>query len=230
MPFCLPRLFSCLGLGLCLSQAALAAQADTRFEIALGGDRLGRITHAAQGSTRDLTLLLDSTPFGVFDGSYAGRTVTTGPVARHSGRTRSTRKSRDVSMRTERGELRAVTLSPEAERTALTDADAVSGPVLDPVDAFGRLLETGACPDGLRIYDGRRVGLLTLEQARREGTRITCRAGYRVTAGPGYLEPLGVSRLSVELTYDTGSGDWRLLRIAARSGPFGLVLDRAAEG
>ncbi|MGR3640077.1 hypothetical protein [Alterinioella nitratireducens] len=226
MPQPFLRLLPVIGLGLFLAQPA---QAEERFDVSLAGDHLGRITHTRSGGTQDLTLLLDSTPFGVFDGSYSGRTISTGAVARHSGRTRSTRKSRDVSMRTEGGELREVALSPEAERTALTASAAVTGPVLDPVNAFGRLLETASCPDGLRIYDGRRVGVLSLEEARREANRVTCHAAYRVSGGPGYLEPLGVSRLSVELIYDTNVSPWRLEQVGAKSGPFGLTLHRSAN-
>jgi hypothetical protein len=97
------------------------------------------------------------------------------------------------------------------------------------VRAFGRLLETRACPDGLRIYDGRRVGVLSLEEERREANRVTCHAAYRVSGGPGYLEPLGVSRLSVELIYDTNVSPWRLEQVGAKSGPFGLTLHRSAN-
>lgn len=223
MPLPVLRLLPVIGLGLLFAQSA---QAEERFDVSLAGDHLGRITHTRSGGTQDLTLLLDSTPFGVFDGSYSGRTISTGAVTRHSGRTRSTRKSRDVSMRTEGGELREVALTPETERTALTAPAAVTGPVLDPVNAFGRLLETRACPDKLPIYDGRRVGLLTLRAQSRDGAHVTCSADYRVTQGPGYLEPLGLSKLSVELVYDATALDWQLLQIGARSGPFGLIIKR----
>ena len=225
MPLLLPRLLPLLGLGLLLTQGAQAAD---RFEVSLAGDHLGQITYDRAGGTRDLTLLLDSTPFGVFDGSYAGRTVSAGNEARHAGRTRSSRKSRDLSMRIENGQPREVTLAPEAERTALSDATAVPGPVLDPVRAFGVLLEATACPEALRVYDGRRVGQLTLRGQAREGDRVTCDLAYRVIEGPGYLEPLGVSRASVELVYDTGLSPWRLEQVGASSGPFGLKLDRSA--
>lgn len=221
MPLSLSRLLPALGLGLLLAPGAQAAE---RFAISLGGNHLGQLTHAQSGDTQDLTLLLDSTPFGVFDGSYSGRTVSSGAVARHSGRTRSTRKSRDVSMRIEGGQPREVALSPEAERTALSEAAAVPGPVLDPVRGFDALLDVAACPDGVRIYDGRRVGLLSLVEAQRAANEVTCRASYRVIEGPGYLEPLGISRLSVELTYDVAGSDWRLIRVGARSGPFVLSI------
>lgn len=203
----------------------VSADQDT-FEVSLAGNRLGRMTHAVSGETRDVTLLLDSTPLGVFDGSYAGRTVTSGALSRHSGRTRSTRKSRDVSMRIEAGRLREVTLTPEAEQTAFTAPAAVSGIVSDPVSAFGQLMETSACPDDVRIYDGRRVALLSLEGQSRDGTRVTCQSSYVVTEGPGYLEPLGISRLSVDLLYETAADVWQLEKIGARSGPFRLNLVR----
>ncbi|PHP26784.1 hypothetical protein [Limimaricola cinnabarinus] len=217
------RLLPVIGLGLFFAQPA---QAEERFDVSLAGDHLGRITHTRSGGTQDLTLLLDSTPFGVFDGSYLGRTVSTGAVARHSGRTRSTRKSRDVSMRTEGGELREVALTPEAERTALTAPAAVISPVLDPVSAFGRLLEATSCPDGLRIYDGRRVGVLRAVEETREAGRVVCHAGYRIEKGPGYLEPIGVTRLTLELSYDVGDAGWRLNELRARSGIFSLAVGR----
>lgn len=223
---CLPlRPLAALGLAITGLLAPLPATAGKdSFEVSLGGSRLGRITYAVSGGTRDLTLLLDSTPLGVFDGNYAGRTVTTGALARHSGRTRSTRKSRDLTMMTEAGRLREVLLAPQEEQTALTTADVVTVPVADPVSAFGQLLETNGCPDNLRIYDGRRIGLLDTQEERREAGQVTCRASYRVIEGPGYLEPLGISRLSVELDYDTIATTWRLMRVGARSGPFVLSL------
>ncbi|WP_282026881.1 hypothetical protein [Limimaricola cinnabarinus] len=220
MPLSPPRLLALL-LGFALTPAQ-GARAGEAFEISLGGDRLGRVTHSTQGGTRDLALTLDSTPFGVFDGSYAGRSVSTGATTRHSGRTRSSRKSRDLSMTLEGGALREVAIAPPSEVTALTAPGAVAG-VLDPVSGFGRLLEARACPDGLRIYDGRRVGLLSATGTRREGGGVVCEARYEVQQGPGYLEPLGISRLSVELGYDAA---WRLDWIRARSGIFALRLER----
>lgn len=214
----LPPLFAAVALFMATPLAAQDA-----FQITLGGDRLGQLTHTLSGDTRDLGLLLDSTPFGVFDGSYSGRTVTSGGIARHSGRTRSSRKSRDLSMWTDTGQLREVSLLPEEERTALTAPEAVTGTVLDPVSGFGRLLEAKACPDGLRIYDGRRVGLLSATGERREAGGVICEASYQVQQGPGYLEPLSISRLSLELSYDAA---WRLDQVRARSGIFALTLAR----
>ncbi|MGR3590547.1 MAG: hypothetical protein ACU0BO_01070 [Limimaricola soesokkakensis] len=213
-----------LGIALGLLAPLPASAGQDAFEVMLGGSRLGRITHAVSDSTRDLTLLLDSTPLGVFDGSYAGRTVTSGALARHSGRTRSTRKSRDLTMTTEAGRLREVSLAPQEERTFLTTASAVSGRVNDPVSAFGQLMEANGCPTNLRIYDGRRIGLLDTQEERHDAGRVTCQASYRVIDGPGYLEPLGISKLSVELRYDATAATWQLRQIDARSGPFVLSL------
>ena len=217
----LPPLFAAVALFMATPLAAQDA-----LQITLGGDRLGQLTHTLSRDTRDLGLLLDSTPFGVFDGSYSGRTVTSDGVARHSGRTRSSRKSRDLSMRTDTGQLREVSLLPEEERTALTAPEAVTGTVLDPVSGFGRLIEAKACPDGLRIYDGRRIGLLSLAEERRDADEVICRATFRVVEGPGYLEPLGISNLSVELRYEVTEPGWQLKRVGARSGPFNLVIVR----
>lgn len=210
--------------GLSLPAAPALAQS---FEIDLAGKRLGRVEHAVSGGARDLSLTLDSTPLGVFDGAYAGRSVASGGTVTHAGKTRSSRKSRDVEMTLEAGRPLAVAVAPEAERTALTAPAAVPGAVRDPVEGFGALVETGACPDGLRIYDGRRVGRMALKGQSRDGDRVVCEMDYRVIAGPGYLEPLGLTGAAVELDYDAAGPAWRLERLRARSGLFALTLSRA---
>lgn len=218
-----PRRRAALLLWALLAGAGAQAQG---FEVALGGDRLGRLDHTVSGGDRRLDLTLDSTPFGVFDGSYAGRSLTAGPTIEHTGRSRSSRRARDLALRLENFVPRAVQITPASERSALSTAAAVTRPVLDPVSGFGRLLETEGCPAMLRIYDGRRVGLLRPQGARRAADRVTCEARFEVVEGPGYLAPLGLSRIGLELVYDASGTAWRLMGLTASSGPFRLSFAR----
>ncbi len=211
-----------------LGVAATAASAD-RFSVVVAGDNLGTIDYsdAAGGGRAELTSILDSTPFGVFDGSFAATSVTAGSVIEHASRTRSTRKSRDVALRIAGGRAETASVTPESEQTDLSQPAQVPAGVVDPVTGFGHLLRTGACPGPVRIYDGRRVTELTATGSSRDGAIVTCNMDYRVVAGPGYLSPLGLTSFRLVLNYDTSAtGPWVLTRLDARTGIFGLSLLR----
>ncbi|SDF19257.1 DUF3108 domain-containing protein [Limimaricola pyoseonensis] len=213
--------------GLCLLAAWPGLAAAESFTVSLAGDRLGQVSYAREGGGARLVSTFDSTPFGVFDGRFAAQSQAEGGVVAHSAATRSSRKTRDVSMKIDGGRVATVSVQPAEEATALSVAAAVPAGVLDPVTAFGRLVDTRGCPDAIRVFDGRRVAELSLETAERQGERAFCQLRHKVVAGPGYLAPLELKSLSLRLDYAAPEGGvWRLEEISARAGIFTVTLAR----
>ncbi len=140
---------------------ALPAGAEHTFAVRLGNTQLGGLTLSETRSGGiTLTSALDNTPFGVFDGSFKGRS--TPEQAGGSARTfvalsQSTRKTRKVSFRIAGGKVSAVEVIPPKEQTDLSDPSAVPSGVMDPAQGFAMLVSAQNCPKRIQIYDGRRV-------------------------------------------------------------------------
>src|SRR5690606_39001732 len=140
---------------------ALPAAADT-FRAMLGGRVLGTLEYRAAGAgAAQLRTMLDNTPLGVGDGVFDGQTANERAggktLLRYTGDSRSSRKSRQISVLLYQGRVIETQISPAGERTALSVASAVPEGVIDPVTAFGRMIGAGDCPAAFHIYDGRRV-------------------------------------------------------------------------
>ncbi len=228
---------ACHGVRICLAAATLFAgltpvmASAESFAVSLAGATLGKVEYRDRtegGAQREeLTSVFDNTPLGVFNGTYAATSVTQGAASKHVSQTRSTRKSRDVSIDQQAGKVVSVSISPDSEQTELTQPARVPAGVLDPVAAFGSLVVTSACPGAMQVYDGRRVAQMTATGSTRDAGGVTCTYDYRVISGPGYLSPLGLSGFALTLVYDTSSPeDWVLDRIQARTGIFALSLVR----
>ncbi len=210
--------------------AATAARAET-YAVLLGDTRIGTVEHDGSGSTRTLTSRLDNTPLGVANGAFgAVATEAGGGITDYVGTTASTRKQRRVNVRFEGATPTDVIVTPESERTDLSDVTRVPAGVTDPVTAFGLVADARDCPAPFRFYDGRRA----IEVATRDRTTtadtLICRMSYQVIAGPGHLSPLQLTSLGLSLVYDisggSGGSETELRGMSIRSGPFAVTLAR----
>lgn len=200
-----------------------AANADT-FRVLLGGRTLGTLeTTAGQ-----LRTLLDNTPLGVADGTFAATsdaaTTTDGrSITRYASDARSGRKGRSIGFDHDRGRVLTTLITPESERTALSDPANVPPDVIDPVAALSRLAGAQGCPAAFRIYDGRRVIEIAPRGSQTTDVALICDMQYRVVAGPGHLSPFRFTALDLTLTYGKTGG---LAGIDISTGPFRVSLRR----
>lgn len=214
-----------VGALLCLGWATVAA-AQT-FDVRLGEQHLGTMTYGAEGR---MATVLDNTPLGVFDGRFDAtsglvRQEDGTRVRQYLGRSQSTRKTREISVLLREGQVVDVVINPLGERTDMSVVGAVTGGVVDPVAALGRLIAAQGCPGGFRIFDGRRVMQLSPTMADQGAAELICEMSYTVTDGPGHVSPLAIRSIDVSLTYDMSAAQ-ALRSMRFRSGPFVLTLER----
>ena len=203
-----------------LLASPLAAQT---FDVKLGGKTLGKLSYNTKGSDATLRSTLDSTPMGVFNGTFKGSSSAKGQFV---GDSKSSRKQRVVTVDIAQGRATGVEITPSAEMTDLSDKSRVPAGVTDPVRIIGAFIGATGCPSSMRMYDGRRVVTLTPQAGTEDGATLICPVSYKVVAGPGHLSPLGISNAKMELLYDTSSGAQSLQEIKVSSGVFRLKLLR----
>lgn len=201
-----------------LLASPLAAQT---FDVKLGGKTLGTLSYSAKGGDTTLSSTLDSTPMGVFNGTFTGSSSAKGQFI---GDSKSSRKQRVVTVDIEQGRATSVEVTPADEMTDLSDKSRVPEDVIDPVRTIGAFIAATGCPPSMRMYDGRRVVTLTPQAGKEDGTSLICPMSYKVVAGPGHLSPLGISNAKMELLYDTSSAAQTLQEIKVSSGVFRLKL------
>lgn len=199
---------------------ASAAQAQT-FNLSLGGDPIGTLSYSASAVRSDV----NNSPLGVADGVFEGtanrvQTADGQVVTQYLGK--SFNKGRTISVLMQGGRALETTVSPASEATALSDAAVVPAGITHPIGALGHLVGASGCPGAVQFYDGRRVILISPESATQSGSTQTCNMRYRVTAGPGHMSPLFISRASMTLTYEAG----RFQQMQVKSGPFSLFISR----
>ena len=206
---------------------ALAAPCSGQdFSVRLGGKTLGKLSYSENGSTAQLRSTLNSTPMGVFNGTFTGTSSAKGPNATFTGVSSSSRKERRVVADYTNGRVNAVDITPADERTDMSDPVRVSATVTDPVRAVGQLMHADECPAAIRLYDGRRVVLIAPTGKTQGKDALICKMSYKVTQGPGHLSPLRISSAKMELRYFITGGRQSLQHIKISSGVFGLSLDR----
>jgi len=201
-----------------LMASPIAAQT---FDVVLGGKKLGSLKLVTGGGTQTLTSNLASTPMGVFNGTFKG----TSANGVFTGDSRSSRKTRLVKVAIVNGRPASVDITPEAERTPLSEPAKVDKKVTDPVRAIAGLVEAQGCPEATTFYDGRRVVRLTPMGRNESGTTLICDMSYTVIQGPGHLSPLKIANAKMQLSYDTAGGQ-SLQQMRISSGIFRLNLNR----
>lgn len=222
------RLALLLPMVLAFTAAMAAAQT---FDVTLGNRPLGNLTFSAKQNGATLRTTLDNTPLGVFNGTFVAtsrrfRTDRGTTALQYVSESASSRKTRTISVLTERNQVVETAVTPQSERTAMSDPARVHGRVIDPVTAFGQMFSASGCPASTRIYDGRRVVALQVTGSTTEANSLTCELSYTVVAGPGHLSPLYISNVSVFLKYDTAGEGQKLSNMQFSSGPFSLSIKR----
>lgn len=220
---CIAALFFC-------TFAATFAVAET-FEVSLGGKKLGSLTYSRDENGEKLLSTLNNTPLGVFNGSFAALSVavqtTSGAQAqKYQSISKSSRKTREITLLIEAGRAVETVVLPESERTHLSDVKSVPRGVIDPVGGIGRLVAARSCPKKFTIYDGRRAIRLIPTGAKKSDNVLTCIIQYKVVAGPGHLSPLYISTVKMQVRYDLSGKQQRLSQIELGSGLFNLTLNR----
>ena len=202
----------------------VAAQAES-FAVQLGSRNLGVLTYNG-GRAASLQSALNNTPLGVFNGSFTASLEPTSAGEQYRGISRSSRKSRDISVLFDGGCAIDTVVTPTSEMTELSNVGAVPAGVIDPVSAFGRFVgATGGCPQGFRFYDGRRAILVQPTENYEVAGQLVCKMDYRVSDGPGHLSPLYIKNASIALTYDVLGGQ-SLRKVVLSAAGFDLFLMR----
>lgn len=209
-------------IALALTLLAPMAHADT-YRLSLGGDPIGTLNHTGGSLRSDV----NNSPLGVADGIFEAsakrvQTANGQVVTQYLGK--SYNKGRTVSVLMNNGQALETTVSPRSEATELSDIAAVPSGVTHPVAAFSHLVSARGCPGAVQFYDGRRVIMISPEGSSQSGNTQTCTMRYRVTAGPGHMSPLFISRASMTLTYEGGS----FTQMKVNSGPLSLYITRDA--
>ncbi|MBL4918108.1 hypothetical protein [Szabonella alba] len=199
--------------------------------VRLGERQIGSVTFetGAKGALQ-IASTLDATPLGLADGSFTARSFAAltpdgRAVTQYLSESRSAREARNISVLTDAGRVLETQIEPPGEATALSDPAVVQGVVLNPVEAFARLVTSTDCPDALRYYDGRRVVAIALAERVEQADGLRCAMDYRVTDGPGHLSPLRFRQVAMELDY-SGAGPFTLRRITMTAAGFSVSLAR----
>ncbi len=206
-----------------LTSFASMASAQT-FQLSLGGDTIGTLTVTGDSIRSNIT----DSPLGVANGSFtasAKRVQTADGQVVTQYLADIPRKGRKISVLSDGGRVIETVVSPAEDRTDLSDPAAVPAGVSTPVAVLNALINASGCPGTMRFYEGRRVITLSATGATQTGTMLSCDMSYRVTGGPGHLSPLYIKNATMEVTYDTSSGQ-RMTELQIGSGPFTLYVTR----
>lgn len=205
--------------------ASFAATASAQtFQLSLGGGSIGTMTVTTDGITANVT----DSPLGLANGAFvasAKRVQTADGQVVTQYLSDTPRKGRKISVLSDGGQVIETVVSPADDRTALSDPAAVPSGVSTPVAVLNGLINARGCPGTMRFYDGRRVITVAPTGSTQSGTMLSCDMSYRVTSGPGHLSPLFIKNATMEVTYDTASGQ-SLTEIQIGNGPFTLYVTR----
>lgn len=214
----LKTLMLCLAVAL---QMAPALAEPQTFAMRLAGRQIGTLVFDGTGSNATVRSVMDNTPLGVADGTFDAATRQQGGQVTYQGRNRG-KKSRDIAVTWQSGQVAGVTITPDKEVTDLSDPAKVPGGTLSPTEVFGALANATTCPAAMAMYDGRRVIDMGTSRRSRQGDSETCEMFYRVTLGPGHLSPFrfksfGMQAVYVrqrlaQLTLSAGGFDFNLVR------------------
>lgn len=196
--------------------------ADTqRYKVLLGHRELGTLQFDGKGSNATLLMTIDNTPFGLEDGTFEAVTRAKNGAVNYLGKSRGS-DPRTIEIIRKADIVTAVTVTPQSEMTEMSDARKVPAGVISPTEFFETLANGGTCPSPIAMYDGRRVIQMATTSTTENGDSVICDMSYRIIAGPGYIAPLYIKSLSVQLSYAAR----RLTRFSISGGGFVVNLIR----
>lgn len=205
-----------------LLMAPLAAWADsTQFRLLLGTRQIGQLSVAPGQLISETT----RAPLGIGNGRFSA-TLKPAGAGQLAYASYSSSDDRHVEILFKGAQALKTGVMPARERTDLSDAGAVPGRAVDPVRAMAGLLHVGACPAGLRIYDGRRLAEVATQPAATEDGHLRCTGRYRVLGGARHLEPLGLASARLVLDYAPAGQAHALREIGLKAGPFAITIAR----
>jgi hypothetical protein len=193
------------------------------FDLRFGDHFLGTLVYEEDSGATRVEATLSNTPLSLFNGTFeaASRSVqtTSGKSLReYQSLGRSSRNTREIVVLYDRDGVVETRVSPQSERTNLSNPINVTDTVIDPVAALGVILSAAECPSDLRIYDGRRVVSLSSLSSQRIDGELSCDLRYSVIAGPGHLSPLYFRNISLRLTYNRHADTQVLSRMQLSAG------------
>ena len=177
-------------------------------------------------SATRLTSSFENTPLGVADGTFQATLRDTAEGRLYTSIGQSARDTRKIQVLFSNGQARQTQVTPETERTNMSDPKAVPANVTDPVQALGRFITTQDCPKPFRFYDGRRVLAVAPKAQSRDAQSLICSFSYNVIAGPGHLSPFRFTSLQGTAIYDLAKSPAALSKLMIKTGPFALRLTR----
>lgn len=191
------------------------------YKMMLGNRQLGTLVFNGHGSNAALLSTMDHTPLGVANGTFEAVTRSKGGQVDYLGTSRGS-KTREISFIRKGSTVEAVTVTPEDEKTDLSDTGKVPPGVISPTEVFASLANSGTCPSPMTMYDGRRVVKLATTGVQKEGNTVTCDMSYRVVMGPGHLSPFHFKSFGMQAVY-SGQG---LAAVTMSAGGFDVNLIR----
>jgi len=203
------------------------------YAIDWGSTQLGLVTFEPQARAASLFSEMKDTPFGLLDGTFAAVSRNArggnGTVDYEAKSDSSHKKRVSTISTTASGDAKVVSVMPAKDQTKYTQPENVPAGVLNPVQAFERLVAANTCPEsGFRIYDGRRVVEVAPKRAVQNGAVLTCELAYHIIMGPSHLRPFGVRSVTMTLEFDPAVAKQGPSAINLRSGLFHLTLSRTA--
>tara|TARA_R110002049_G_scaffold301763_2_gene494117 strand:- start:738 stop:1448 length:711 start_codon:yes stop_codon:yes gene_type:complete len=201
------------------------------FELRFGNRFLGTLVYEDDSGETRVAANLSNTPLSLFNGTFEAATrsihATSGnSLGEYRSLGRSSRNTREIAVVFDRDTVVETRINPLSERTDLSNPINVTDSVIDPVSALGEILSASECPSDLRIYDGRRVILLSSLRSQRVDDILSCELRYSVIAGPGHLSPLYIREISLKLSYVISADTQLLSRMQMSAGLWSLNIIR----
>ncbi|MFT4716676.1 MAG: hypothetical protein ACI9ZD_001406 [Paracoccaceae bacterium] len=216
---------------------AFAKSDEYLFDIKANGFRYGAFSVISSQVATNYSITVNAQAQGLFglvlQAKYNGRSA--GMFAENGARISTAFKAhssrlfanRTAEVTFENGQPTIVNINPAKRRTALSDPERIPGPILDPLSFLDSvmLLPDGTCPKNQRMYDGRRITVISFEKTTIKNGVLACQGSYEIVEGPDHSLQRGIRRFNVILRYARVDGvQWVIKSLEFTSKNYGLIL------